>query len=54
MILAVSFSDTEIQLDSFAAGSLCPSSNAQNLHVFHVAEPQLFHFVLESEPAARR
>ena len=49
--LTASFSDQAANFQSFAAGTLDPGVG-QNVHTLYVAEPQLFHFLLQASPAA--
>jgi hypothetical protein len=47
--LTASFAEKEEILQPFAAGTLAVTSG-QNVHTLYVAEPQLFHFALQSDP----
>lgn len=49
--LTASFSDQAANFQTFATGTL-DAGTGQNVHTLYVAEPQLFHLLLQSEPAA--
>lgn len=49
--LTASFNDQPANFQTFAAGTLA-AGDGQNLHTLYVAEPQLFHFLLQATPAA--
>jgi hypothetical protein len=49
--LTASFGDHAAEVQQFAAGTL-PIDIGQNVHKLYVAEPQLFHFLLQAEPGA--
>jgi hypothetical protein len=49
--LTASFGEHDAEVQQFAAGTL-PVGIGQNVHKLYVAEPQLFHFLLQAEPVA--